>query len=361
MPSGKETLEKLREEVGRRFTIYEIRVLPEGALFVVGASTGSLEDDFEALRLNLRQMGFVATIMHSNGKLHIGIVKTPPISTRSVKINQIMLLITFFTTAVSGSLLWSSYVGSPGIFRLENLLYGALYFAVPLLLILGTHELSHFLVSHKHGLNASLPFFIPSIPPIGTFGAFISIREPIPNRKALLDIGLAGPLGGFLVAVPMLFIGFHLTATGAVPVAENIAGMTSVSLGFPIIMDVVSILFPSIQGMYIHPTLFAAWLGLFVTGINLLPAGQLDGGHIARAALGEKSSYLAIISVIGLLSMSIYYPGWLIFAFLIFLLGVVHPPPLNDITPLDKRRKWMAIGALVLFLLCFTPIPIKAG
>lgn len=357
MPSGKETLDLLIREIGRDFPIQEVRVLPEGVAFDVAPKPNGLEEDFDRLRMNLKTMGFVATVKETQKGLQLAVVKLPRIDGRSVRVNQLMLFLTLLTTVFSGSLLWGSYHDSFSLFDWDNIVNGAVYFALPLLLILGTHESSHFIMARRHGLNASLPFFIPSIPPIGTFGAFISIREPLPSRKALLDVGVSGPIGGFLVTLPVLVLGYHLTAVGSVAVGGGSGPM--MYLGVPLAMQLVELLFPAAGGYMMHPTLFAGWLGLFVTGINLLPAGQLDGGHIARSVLGDNTKWLGMATIAALLLLSISYTGWLIFAVLIYFLGIFHPPPLNDITPLDRRRKVLAGLALILLILCFMPLPIQ--
>ncbi len=357
MPSGKETLDLLIREIGRDFPIQEVRVLSEGAVFDVAPKITGLEEDFDKLRMNLKTMGLVATIKEAPKGLQIGVVKLPVVNGRSVRVNQLMLFLTLITTVFSGSLLWGSYHDSFSLFNWGNIVNGAIYFALPLLLILGTHETCHFYMARRHGLNASLPFFIPSIPPIGTFGAFISIREPLPSRKALLDVGVSGPIGGFLVTIPVMLLGFHLTAVGSVAIGGEGPMMY---LGVPLAMQLVELFFPAAGGYMMHPTLFAAWLGLFVTGINLLPAGQLDGGHIARSVLGDNTKWLGMATIAILLILSFSYAGWLIFAILIYFLGIFHPPPLNDITPLDNRRKAVAFLALILLLICFMPLPIQA-
>lgn len=356
MASERETLGILKEEVARYFPVKEVRVLPEGVAFIT-ARPADMEEDFDRLRRKLKTMGFITSVKEASGDLQVGVVRMPEMNTRSVRVNQLMLFLTLMTTVFSGSLLWGSYNGDLSIINADNILGGAFYFALPLLLILGVHELSHFITARRHGINASLPFFIPSIPPIGTFGAFISIREPLPTRKALLDVGVSGPIGGFLVTIPVLLLGFHLTLQGAVPVGSESGPM--MYLGVPLAMQLLGLLFQSSQDLMMHPTLFAGWLGLFVTGINLLPAGQLDGGHIARSVLGDRTKWLGMGTVAVLLILSLSYPGWLIFAALIYFLGIFHPPPLNDITPLDDWRKLIAGLALLLLVLCFMPLPIQ--
>ena len=293
----------------------------------------------------------------------------PKITPRSVQVNIALLILTIITTTITGSTLWMGYQGEAfsdsfldtmitATFTPEFVLNGALFFSLPLMVILGTHELGHYFMSRHYGVNASLPFFIP-IPPgisvLGTMGAFISMREPMPNKKALFDIGIAGPIAGLVMAIPVTIIGFLLTE----PV-EHIytAGHgPNVGIGFPFLFQILYTLFTPDGGL--HPTAFAGWVGLFVTALNLLPAGQLDGGHVARALMGEKSKYLSYTTLtIMILVGSFLYPAWLILGILIMFLGAYHPPPLNDLADLDVKRKAMGVFSIVLLVLCFTPQPI---
>jgi Zn-dependent protease len=245
---------------------------------------------------------------------------------------------------------WASYDQVP-LFSAQSVLFGSLSFALPLLLILGTHEMGHYLMARRHKVAASLPFFIPSIPPLGTFGAVISMREPIPDKRALLDIGIAGPLAGLAMTIPLAILGLWLTDVGGktVSIAEQ-GGAILVS--FPLLYEILALFMPVSAGMALHPLAFAAWVGFFVTALNLLPAGQLDGGHIARALLGEKARYLSYAAVAALFVFSFFYVGWAIIAILIVFLGVRHPPPLNDFTALDLKRRFA--GGFTVFILVFT-------
>src|SRR5436309_9370091 len=210
--------------------------------------------------------------------------------------------------------------------------------------------MGHYVVAKRYHVRASLPFFLPSIPPLGTLGAFISMRDPIPNRRALLDIGVAGPLVGFVIAIPVTLAGLALTA--ATP-GNALAESPQPSILFL----VLSQFFPVSGAVAQHPLAFAGWVGLFVTAINLLPAGQLDGGHVARALLGRRQFYVSWAAVLLLFGMSIFYPGWFIFGFLILMLGVRHPPPLNDLTRLDPARKLVGIVAVAILIDNFVPQP----
>jgi len=244
------------------------------------------------------------------------------------------------------------------IFMPENLFNGILLFAFPLMSILFIHEMGHYYVSKKHGIATSLPFFIP-IPPvmpsfnIGTFGALISSRDPMPNRKALFDVGISGPLAGFIVAVPVTIIG--IMYSHPVPLMEPASG--EIILGGSILFTYLSTYILNIPlGTPIDLSLiaFAGWVGLLITSINLLPAGQLDGGHIFRAFLGEKQKWAGWIAV-----MIMIFTGWFFFAIIImFMMGMQHPPPLNDATPLDMRRKLLFFIAIIILVLCYIPYPI---
>ena len=182
---------------------------------------------------------------------------------------------------------------------------GALFFAIPLMTILGVHELSHYLAAKRHGVDASLPYFIPSIPPFGTFGAFISMRDPMPNRKALVEIGIAGPLGGLAVTIPVALLGLYLTANGhALPGPVGEAGHDRDHI--QPLYQLLTFFVPMPDNMVLHPTAFAAWVGFLVTAINLLPVGQLDGGHVARGLFGEKAVYLGYATFAFLVIMTIF-------------------------------------------------------
>jgi membrane-associated protease RseP (regulator of RpoE activity) len=204
-----------------------------------------------------------------------------------------------------------------------------------------------------------LPFFIP-LPPypfiLGTFGAIISTREPIPNRKTLLDVGISGPICGFLVAVPVCIIGLFLMQQNPILIPPD---EPSFGVVYPLLLQGLNNFFSIPENALMHPTLFAGWVGLFLTSLNLLPVGQLDGGHVAKALLKEKHKYASWIVLLAVIAMSLFvYEGWLFIAIIIlFFIGTQHQPPLNEYTPLDIRHIILGIVALVIFILCFAPIP----
>jgi len=348
-------VEGLRASVSRYFPVTQVIVTPLAVTFHVTPDPATLDEAFDKLRRELIPKNYIPSIARENGGYVIHVQERPPARFRGVHVNLLLLLATVGTTSVAGAFNWSSFANVP-ILSGEAFLYGIVSFTVPLLAILGAHEMGHYVMAKRHGVRASLPFFIPSVPILGTFGAFISMRDPIPNRKALLEIGIAGPLIGFLLAIPITLIGLFLTATDPRPPSVGGGGeIISPSILYGWMLN----LFPNAMSdpFRRHPTAFAGWVGLFVTAINLLPAGQLDGGHVARALFGERHKYLSWGAVLFLLALGTIYTSWFLFALIILLLGVRHPPPLNEITRLSPSRQAFGALAIVILLLTFVPIP----
>ena len=358
-------IELLKSLVGRYFPIYDVRFNLNAAAFFCRVDTELLEENFNSLRDSLKEKGYIPMLRYEKGEHVIHIIKKPEKKLKPIWVNYFLLISTIVTTILTGSILYNGYYdiwNMPDpvqIFTPINLFYGALLFAFPLMSILIIHEMGHYYISKKHGISASLPYFLP-IPPIvpsfniGTFGALISTREPIPNRKALFDIGIAGPLAGFLVALPITIFGI---ATSEVIIDPQLASGDFILGSSPLIIWIShathNISFGTNFALNMNPIAFAGWVGLLITSINLFPASQLDGGHIFRAVLGDKQKYASWIAVIIMI-----LTGWLFFAFvIIFIFGVVHPPPLNDSTKLDYKRKLLFIAALAMMILCYVPNP----
>jgi membrane-associated protease RseP (regulator of RpoE activity) len=356
-------IELLQREVGQRFPFYDMKSNINTVAFFCRIDEETLEEKFESLRLILSEKQYIPMIRFEHGEHIIYIIKKPKSKKRkSVWINIILLVATVFTTTLAGALQWIDIdqVDWINMFSFTYLWQGFIFFSVPLLLILGVHEMGHYYASKKHHVDASLPYFIPLPPPflLGTFGALISTREPIPNRKALLDIGIAGPLCGFLVAIPVSLIGYFLMQQHPLVVPSTGANMVLLP---PLLLQWMGSLFSIPENAIIHPTMFAGWVGIFLTAVNLLPAGQLDGGHVARAILKEKHKYISWVVVFVLVALSFFYTGWLMFAIIILLfIGTQHQPPLNEITPLDTKRKLLGLIILIIFILSFAPIPFQA-
>ncbi|UCH71839.1 MAG: site-2 protease family protein [Thermoplasmatales archaeon] len=360
-------IELLKTEVGKHFPFYDLRFSKDTTAFFVRIEEETLEKKFDLLRRALSEKGFIPILKYEQGEHIIYVVKKPKRKEKPVWVNYLLLIATIITTIITGSIL---YLGFSDVWTMPNpmdvlnpinLFYGALLFSLPLMSILIIHEMGHYYISKKHGIATSLPFFLP-IPPvlpslnIGTFGALISSRDPMPNKKALFDVGIAGPIAGFLVAIPITAIGIATAEKIPIPTAETLATGEAV-FGSSILIELLTRGILNLpQGMTIdmNPVLFAGWVGLLITSINLLPAGQLDGGHIFRAVLGEKQKYAGWIAIFIMI-----FTGWFFFAIVIlFLMGMMHPPPLNDDTELDIKRKLLFIVALVVLIICFIPFPI---
>jgi len=346
-------VEQVKSIVGKHFSVYDVKVTPEVISLYCRTFEQDIFDKFEALRLEMKAAHYIPMLVYKGGEYIVHVQKKPRVKYRSPKLNLILLIATIFSTAFAGMWNWSSYAGIP--WNMESLAMGSLFFALPLLLILGIHELGHYYVARKHKVDASLPFFIPlPISIIGTLGAVISMREPIPNRKALLDIGAAGPIAGLAVAIPIAVIGWYLTGAVAQPMPTNVGDEGALLLQFPLIYQGIAYFMPISEGLALHPMAFAGWVGIFVTALNLLPAGQLDGGHIARAALGDKARYVSYGALIFLIFAGLYfYMGWIIIGLLIIFLGARHPPPLNDVSKLGNKRKLLSVGMVLIIVVSF--------
>ncbi len=357
-PDASKEIEHVKGLVAKYFPVYDVRVSYDVVQFFCRVDETTLEERFESMRTDMTSQGYIPMISYDKGEHVISVVKKPQAQYRSVYLNLAMLIITFIAMLVAGAINWASYAGLSGseIFGPEALSFGMIYFTLPLMAILAVHELAHFAMARRRHVAASLPFFIPSIPPLGTFGAFISLRDPIPNRKALLEIGVAGPIAGLLMTIPFAVGGLYLTNLEAKPVPEDI-GTGVVGIVFPLIYRGLETLIPPTGDFLLHPMAFAAWVGFLVTALNLLPVGQLDGGHVARALLGARAKYLTWATIAALVGIGIYYFGWLIFALFILFIGARHPPPLNDISKLDKKRIAVGAVAFAILVVAFVPIP----
>ena len=350
-------IEAVKAIVAKYFPIYDVKVGYQSLTMFISPDPSQMDDRFEQMRLEMNGKGYIPMLNLKGGEYTITVLKREKRKRLGIWVNVILLAITSVTTVVAGALFYGAYVGSDNLWTVDNFLWGALTFALPLMLILGVHELSHYVAAKRHKVAASLPFFIPSIPPLGTLGALISLRDPIPDRKALIDIGIAGPIGGLIVTIPVTIIGLYLTAQGD-PASGMVGDSGSLAITIQPLLMIFTMFMPIPENVPIHPTAFAAWVGFLVTAINLLPAGQLDGGHVARGFLGDKAKYLSYATVAVLFFLGIfYYQGWLLFALIVLFMGLRHPQPLNDISKLDTKRKMLGGFAIALLLVTFVAEP----
>ncbi len=287
-------------------------------------------------------------------------------------INIALIILTLGTAALVGSSWGMNYLyadriaADPGfqpgpgqIWRDPRLLGLSILYAVVLMAILLAHEMGHYLACRRYGLSATLPFFIPAPTLIGTWGAFIKIRDPITRKRRLFDIGAAGPLAGFVLAVPALLIG--LAFSKSVPAIPR---ETAIVFGEPLLLRLGGLLFlrdigPGMDVVF-HPVAFAGWVGMLVTSLNLIPLGQLDGGHIAYAVFGARIRSATKI-IMALLAMAglFFWAGWLIWFFILLIMGLRHPRVYDENEPLGKKRTAVAALILVIFILTFIPAPIQ--
>ena len=267
----------------------------------------------------------------------------------------ILFILTVFTTIIAGAL-------QKGVnpFQEPLRLVEGIPFSLTLLTILLTHELGHFFASRAHGVQASLPYFIPAPPPFlaGTFGAVIKTRSPIMDKRALLDIGATGPLAGFITSIVVTVIGLNFSTIITIPEEKEVLGLGS-SLIFSLLSYFVIGPVPEGQDILLHPIAFAGWIGFFITSLNLLPIGQLDGGHIVYAVFGIWHRLISIIMILILTVFGIFtWQGWLFWAILVTLLGIKHPSLMDGQIALDRRRKIIGWLSLAVFVLTFIPLPI---
>lgn len=235
-----------------------------------------------------------------------------------------------------------------------------LSYAICIITILLAHEMGHFIMCRKYHVEATWPFFIPFPSLFGTLGAVIKMKGHIPDKRALFDIGVAGPIGGLIFAIPITIIGLCLSEIHPIPKDTT----SYLGLGEPILFSFFAKMtmgtVPEGFDIVLSPVAFAGWAGLFVTALNLLPIGQLDGGHVIYALMGKHSGivYKAGIGIFCLFALFVY-PGWILFAILLLVFGFKHPAPIDPFTQLDFKRKCIGVLMLIIFLLCFTPIPLK--
>jgi membrane-associated protease RseP (regulator of RpoE activity) len=291
---------------------------------------------------------------------------------RTPKTLPLLLFFASCLTTTLAGIVW--YIGYLGVvhgdlseflsaFVSPRYLSGGLSFSIAILAILLAHELGHYLTCRRYGIHATLPHFIPIPPPLspfGTFGAIIKIKSLFQNTRQLFDVGIAGPLAGFVFIVPALIIGMAYSREFQVGPETGVF----LEFGEPLLLRLTgALLLPDSSGtITLHPIGWAAWFGMLATSLNLLPIGQLDGGHIVYAIFGPRAhrivSYAALGGLVALAFVTQWY-GYLLFGSLIFLLGFRHPPTSNDFAPLGARRLVLALAALIVLILTFMPVPVQ--
>lgn len=292
----------------------------------------------------------------------------------------LLFLLTLFTTTTLGPVMYLmsrtdvvTDLAPEGFALLSPRLAGAIWqdpallrigwtFSLTALVILLAHELGHYVACRRYGLACTLPYFLPVPMGFGTFGAFIRIYAPIRSKRELFDVGVAGPIAGFIALIPFLLYGVAHSHPVSLPDLPPMEGMVLFAPGRSLAIELLARFFHGPLGpntyLDLHPMALGAWLGLFATALNLLPLGQLDGGHILYAVAGRWQRWLAIPLWIILAVLGVYWPGWWLWCFIVFLIGLFHPPVRDERTPLDPKRRVIALLALLIFALSFTPAPL---
>lgn len=391
--------ERIDALVGRIFYI-EQRTYGKSDTNIIARYDGHLivqdsEAAYDRLAEQLRPLGLTPLFRAENGVQSILLIPRLPQPRPSKKwVNLVLFVLTLFSVWITGGFMginWDlSLLPSEPLAALRLLLGGGWPFAVSMLAILGAHEFGHYLAGRSHGMHVTLPYFLPlPLSPFGTIGAFIQMKEPPKNRRILLDVGIAGPLSGLIVTIPVLIIGLSLSTLDTLPIApqpgiavqlegNSILYLLSKYLIFGELLPAPADYSGVSPLMYwlryyltgqplpfggidvsLHMVAWAGWGGLLVTAVNLIPAGQLDGGHMVYVLIGrERARRLLPFILIILVGMGLLWPGWWLWALLIFFLGRTHAEPLDQITPLDPLRRGLAILGLVVFFLVFIPVPL---
>jgi membrane-associated protease RseP (regulator of RpoE activity) len=345
---------------------------------------------YDQLARDLKPYGITPLFRREGDKQAVILVPGMPEPKKS---NPMVNLVLFVATLLSVLLVGAIYgleeqLPSDPMAAILAMVRSGWPFAVAMLSILTAHEFGHYLAGRFHGVHVSLPYFIPlPFSPFGTMGAFINMKEHPKNRRMLLDIGIAGPLSGLIVAVPVLLLGLSMSTVSRLPEMmtqgsmmegnsllyllskfvvfgqflpspETYAGMNPVLYWVRYFFTGAPFPFGGMD-VQLHPVAFAGWAGILITGLNLIPAGQLDGGHMLYVLFGRQNAQRVLpFILVGLILLGFVWSGWWLWAMLIFFLGRVHAEPLDQITPLDGRRRLLAVMALILFVLTFTPVPL---
>lgn len=378
---GSTIVERLRRQLLPHMDIeqYEIVEPPRDLIAFRGRVRGETGAAFDHISQSFEEMGYTAMLRNWEGSKHavLAVQGVHEGESSNPWVNLALFLATLVTVlfiGASNALIYARDIRgmdvSIDLTSVLSHLHWGIPFAAALMGILLAHELSHYFVARRYGSPVSLPYFIPMPNLLGTMGAVITQKAPMRDRKALFDIGVAGPVGGLLIAIPLLIVGLSLSSVQAPP--ANIEGalqegnsLLYIGAKYLVFGEVL----PSNgQDVWIHPVAFAAWAGLLVTMINLIPVGQLDGGHISYALLGRNAwtiGYVLIAAMLGwggfLLLRGNQAGGfWVLWAFINLMLNRKHPPPLNDVTPVKGGRVAGGIVMLVIFILTFMPSPLRS-
>jgi Zn-dependent protease len=371
-----DAVEVIREAITPYFSVTDTTLdWPEKGQFRFrGHFVQDADACFDDLRAIFEAQGFTPLIREENGRLALEampMVFDPPPS--DWRVNLALFLVTILTTMFMGAIYEGAFFPENveitslsqmmgGIAQNWTEIFQGLPFCLSIMAILGIHELGHYFAARYHNVPVTLPYFIPMpLSIIGTMGAVIRLKGPVKNKRALLDVGASGPLAGFIVAIPIFLYGLYTSELGALPNAPF--QYEGNSLMYILAKFIVFQRYLPGGGVdvYLNQVAWAAWVGLLVTGLNLIPVGQLDGGHVSYALFGKKARYFFLPVIIGLLLLVVFGNTfmWILWILLLLVFGRMYAEPLDDVTPLDTKRKVIAILTLALFVLVFVPLPFR--
>ncbi len=393
-PVNTDAIAVVRRVVGSDLTVESVQVphdARQGILVLRGQLTLPSHVAFRRWLAELRPLGYTPMLRYDSTDGHVVdghdsvalyiMPGVPSLTTARPWINLLLFILTVISTLFVGSLYGGELDGVSQFSDLllpQNVLQGW-PFCFTLLGILVAHEFGHYFAARYHKVAVSLPFFLPMPIGFGTLGAFIRLKEPVPDRRKLFDIGVAGPLAGLIIAIPLLFLGLSTSPLDIPPqgVSVQLEG-NSILYYFAKIAVFGKALPDAMTGedVFMNQVTFAAWIGLLVTALNLLPVGQLDGGHTVYALFGRAARFanwatigvMALLAVAGLETVQAYWPvlrtigfagWWLWLGLIIFVLGPYHPPALDDVTQLDPRRRRLGYLVILIFILTFVPTPMR--
>ena len=333
-----ETTDLIENYVSNYFTVKSVYREPKSFYFVVYDYS---REKFLQLVEDLDKIGYLPFIDEYGENYKINIANKPESGESKVHLNIFLFLVTIVTTVSAGYLFRGSI--------LEGIA-----FSIAIIAIVGAHETAHFFAAKKHNVKATLPYFVPAPTLIGTFGAVINVKSAIPDKNALFDLGVSGPIVGFIVTIPVLIIGIFLSTVA--PLQPNTLTFYPPLL-MQIVMYFISPQVPSGYELFVHPVAFAGWVGIIITMLNLMPVAVLDGGHISRSIFNTKiHQYVSIVGIIVTVLLGWYAMAILMAVFILFM-AKTHPGALDNVSKLSRNRKIIAILTLAIFILCLTPAP----
>jgi len=336
--------EQIHQMVASEFTVEEGFVEYDTPTFYVKQQP-TLKQAFMRLYTHLAAKQLIPILRKRGDRVMLQVVSKPPVKPGNSLINVILLIATIGTTLFTGFLL-SGDAMDP--------LIGAVMFSIAIMSILGAHEMGHKLTANRHSIDATYPYFIPGLPPIGTFGAVIQQKSLAPNRDALFDLGSSGPIIGFILAVVVSAIGIPMSTVRIVQ--EMPLGIIQPPILFDFLVNNL-LKFPAVSSsdillIELHPVAYAGYIGMIVTMLNLMPVGQLDGGHVAHVLLEERArTIVAIVAIVSLL-----FVAWPMALLAYFLSRVRHPDALDAVSPVSRSRRYASIALIVVFVLSVAPV-----